>query len=52
MKRLKIDDNLIVYLTGWAEGSGHNMIAIYNDNEIRDEKFECLNNLKDFLNNK
>ena len=52
MKRLKIDDNLIVYLTGWAEGSGHNMIAIYNDNEIRDEKFECLDNLKSFLSNK
>ena len=52
MKRLSIDDSLIVYLTGWAEGTGHGMIAIYNDNEIKDEKFECLNNLKDFLNNK
>lgn len=52
LKRLKIEDSLIVYLTGWAEGSGHNMIAIYNDNEIRDEKFECLDNLKNFLNNK
>lgn len=52
MKRLKIDDNLIVYLTGWAEGSGHNMIAIYNDNEITDEEFDCLSNLKNFLNNK
>ena len=51
-KRLNLDDNLIVYLTGWAEGSGHNMIAIYNDNDIADEKFECLSNLKDFLNNK
>lgn len=52
MKRLKIDDSLIVYLTGWAEGSGHNMIAIYNDNEITDEEFDCLDNLKNFLNNK
>ena len=51
-KRLNLDDNLIVYLTGWAEGSGHNMIAIYNDNDIADEKFECLDNLKSFLNNK
>lgn len=52
MKRLSIDDSLIVYLTGWAEGTGHGMIAIYNDNEIKDEKFECLDNLKNFLNNK
>ena len=51
-KRLDLDDDLIVYLTGWAEGTGHTMISIYNDNEITDEKFECLNNLKDFLNNK
>lgn len=51
-KRLNLDDNLIVFLTGWAEGSGHNMIAIYNDNDIADEKFECLDNLKSFLNNK
>lgn len=51
-KRLNLDDNLIVYLTGWAEGTGHSMIAIYNDNDIADETFECLDNLKDFLNNK
>lgn len=51
-KRLNLDDNLIVYLTGWAEGTGHTMISIYNDNDIADEDFDCLNNLKDFLNNK
>ena len=51
LKRLEIDDDLIVYLTGWAEGTGHTMISIYNDNELRDTKFVCLDNLKNFLNN-
>ena len=51
LKRLEIDDDLIVYLTGWAEGTGHTMIAIYNDNELKDAKFACLDNLKNFLNN-
>ena len=51
LKRLEIDDDLIVYLTGWAEGTGHTMIAIYNDNELKDTKFACLDNLKNFLNN-
>ncbi len=49
LKRLEIDDDLIVYLTGWAEGTGHTMIAIYNDNELKDAKFACLNNLKTAL---
>jgi hypothetical protein len=40
-----------VYLTGWAEGTGHTMIAIYNDNELKDTKFACLDNLKKFLDN-
>ena len=52
LKRLEIDDDLIVYLTGWAEGSGHTMISIYNDNELRDTQFACLNNLKNFLKEK
>jgi hypothetical protein len=51
LKRLEIDDDLIVYLTGWAEGTGHTMIAIYNDNELKDTKFACLDNLKKFLDN-
>lgn len=49
LKRLEIDDDLIVYLTGWAEGTGHTMIAIYNDNELKDAKFACLDNLKTAL---
>lgn len=49
LKRLEIDDDLIVYLTGWAEGSGHTMIAIYNDNELKDTKFACLDKLKNAL---
>ena len=52
LKRLEIDDDLIVYLTGWAEGTGHTMISIYNDNELVDTQFACLDNLKNFLNNK
>ena len=52
LKRLEIDDDLIVYLTGWAEGSGHTMISIYNDNELKDTTFACLSNLKNFLNQK
>lgn len=51
LKRLEIDDDLIVYLTGWAEGTGHTMISIYNDNELTDTQFACLDNLKEFLNN-
>lgn len=51
LKRLEIDDDLIVYLTGWAEGTGHTMISIYNDNELTDTQFACLDNLKNFLNN-
>lgn len=51
LKRLEIDDDLIVYLTGWAEGTGHTMISIYNDNELTDAQFACLDNLKKFLNN-
>ena len=50
LKRLEIDDDLIVYLTGWAEGSGHTMISIYNDNELTETQFACLSNLKNFLN--
>jgi integrase len=49
LKRLEIDDDLIVYLTGWAEGTGHTMISIYNDNEMKDAKFACLSNLKTAL---
>lgn len=52
LKRLEIDDDLIVYLTGWAEGSGHTMISIYNDNELTETQFACLSNLKNFLKEK
>lgn len=48
-KRLELDDDLIVFLTGWAEGSGHTMIGIYNDNSIADREFKCLNKLKNEL---
>lgn len=48
-KRIGLDDDLIVYLTGWAEGTGHGMIAIYNDNSIADTTPKCLDKLKNFL---
>jgi integrase len=51
-KRIGLEDDLIVYLTGWAEGTGHTMISIYNDNELTDTQFACLSNLKNFLSNK
>ena len=49
LKKLEIDDDLIVYLTGWAEGTGHSMIAIYNDNSIADTTPKCLERLKNYL---
>ena len=49
LKRLEIDDDLIVYLTGWAEGTGHTMISIYNDNSIADTTPKCLEKLKNYL---
>lgn len=52
LRENSVDDDLIVYLTGWAEGTGHTMIAIYDDAEIKDKKFECLDNLRNLLNNK
>lgn len=48
-KKIGLSDDLIVYLTGWAEGTGHSMIAIYNDNSIADTTPKCLEKLKDYL---
>lgn len=46
MRELGIEDDLIVYLTGWAEGTGHTMIAIYDDTEIKDKQWRSLDKLK------
>ena len=48
-KRIGLEDDLIVYLTGWAEGTGHSMIAIYDDAEAKDKKWKNLDKLKTAL---
>lgn len=48
-KRLGIEDDLIVALTGWAEGSGHTMISVYNDLTAKDRKWKGLDKLRDAL---
>ena len=45
MKRLKIDDSLIVYLTGWSESTGHSMISIYNDMTAKERTWKNLDKL-------
>lgn len=52
LKRMELDDDLIVYLTGWAEGTGHGMIRIYDDNSLVEKEWKCLGKLKDYLKNK
>lgn len=49
LREIGLEDDLIVYLTGWAEGSGHNMIAIYDDTEIKNKNFKSLEKLKKAL---
>ena len=49
-KRIGLEDDLIVYLTGWSEGTGHSMIAIYDDTEVKDKQWRSLDKLKTALN--
>lgn len=46
LKSLDIEDDLIVYLTGWAEGTGYAMISIYNDLTAKDREWKNLDKLK------
>lgn len=46
LKKLEVEDDLIVYLTGWSESTGHSMIAIYNDMTAKDRKWKNLDKLK------
>ena len=46
LKRYELEDDLIVYLTGWSESTGHSMVAIYDDNSIADRKWKNLDKLK------
>lgn len=49
LKRLDIEDDFIVYLTGWSEGTGHSMISIYNDMTAKDRKWKNLDKLAQAL---
>jgi integrase len=49
LRENSVDDDLIVYLTGWAEGTGHTMIAIYDDADIATKEWKCLDKLKSAL---
>lgn len=49
LKGLDIEDDLIVYLTGWSEGTGHSMISIYNDLTAKDREWKNLDKLKNAL---
>ena len=51
MKKLEIEDDLIVYLTGWSESTGHSMVAIYDDTSVADKKWKNLDKLKAALEN-
>jgi len=49
LKRLELEDDFIVYLTGWSESTGHSMVGIYNDMTAADRKWKNLSNLKSAL---
>jgi integrase len=49
LKRLEIEDDFIVYLTGWSEGTGHSMISIYNDVTAKEAEWKSLGKLKNAL---
>lgn len=46
LKKLEIEDDFIVYLTGWSESTGHSMVTIYNDLTAKDRKWKNLDKLK------
>lgn len=46
LKKLELEDDFIVYLTGWSESTGHSMVAIYNDLTAKDRKWKNLDKLK------
>lgn len=46
LKSLDLEDDFIVYLTGWSESTGHGMISIYNDATAKDRQWKNLDRLK------
>lgn len=49
LKSLELEDDFIVFLTGWSESTGHGMITIYNDLTAKDRKWRNLDKLKNAL---
>ena len=49
LRENSVEDDLIVYLTGWAEGTGHTMITIYDDTEVTSKQWKSLGKLKTAL---
>lgn len=52
LKKLELEDDFIVYLTGWSESTGHSMVTIYNDLTAKDRKWKNLDRLKAALEEK
>lgn len=46
LKSLELEDDFIVYITGWSESTGHSMVSIYNDMTAKDRKWKNLDKLK------
>ena len=44
-KRIGLEDDFIVYLTGWSESTGHSMISIYNDMTAKERTWKNLDKL-------
>ena len=50
-KSLELEDDFIVYITGWSESTGHSMVAIYDDTDAKDKRWKNLDKLKQALDN-
>jgi integrase len=48
-KRIGLEDDFIVYLTGWSESTGHSMVSIYSDLTAKDRTWKNLDKLKNAL---
>lgn len=46
LKSLELEDDFIVYITGWSESTGHGMVSIYNDLTAKDRQWKNLDKLK------
>lgn len=46
LKSLDLEDDFIVFITGWSESTGHTMVSIYDDRSKADRKWKNLDRLK------